>query len=536
MATSAGAIVALGVLAAAPLPLLPQIPAQFSAPFQYEPGLVGFFHQDDTNQRMAQSFGDHQLPGRLSNASTVLSQNWSFIATAGSMHVTVNRVCRVEQGARYTNYFGWLTQPGVKFLGACTPTQKGCPKRACNVWGLAGAGGKMSEEICVDDDNNPVVLKMSGREFLFGLPLTVAPPPESVFKLGPYCDKPAPPCEGGAVQKLEAVVFHPRGKYNIAGQDVGDLLGDTFFLCAAGPKAQSAGQLYSVVSKWSLEVWSGFGQYALCNGYPPKCIGNEKFLVGREAATGFKYLCGQCSDNSEDVGSWFSLSAAGQCKPGQAPDGVKCSWRAVKKIKTVDITCPSFSGFFETCDTESSLPLTASAAKLAQIFAQDDIEAGGCPPITSDAPDAASERHHQGEEEGAPPPPAPAPHAVTISWANATSSKCIDLAGGNTTNGEEVQIWDCNGLADQIWIVNPATGTIQYAADQGKCLDNLGGSSAPGNRVGLWDCTPGDASQQWVYDNATQTITLQVQPAPTPAVCLDLPSGDPTPGNWLEVW
>jgi hypothetical protein len=87
-------------------------------------------------------------------------------------------------------------------------------------------------------------------------------------------------------------------------------------------------QAYEVVSKWSLEVWSGFGQYALCNGYPPKCIGNEKFLVGREAATGFKDLCGQCSDNSQDVGSWFSLSAAGQCKGKTEPDGKSCSWRA----------------------------------------------------------------------------------------------------------------------------------------------------------------------------------------------------------------
>ena len=86
-------------------------------------------------------------------------------------------------------------------------------------------------------------------------------------------------------------------------------------------------------------MWSGFGQYALCNGYPPRCIGTERRFVGREAAAGFKARGGQCSDNSATVGSWFSLTAAGQCGVGAAPDGVACSWRAVRKVKTVDIGC-----------------------------------------------------------------------------------------------------------------------------------------------------------------------------------------------------
>jgi hypothetical protein len=125
---------------------------------------------------------------------------------------------------------------------------------------------------------------------------------------------------------------------------------------------------------------------------------------------------------------------------------------------------------------------------------------------------------------------------VLIVWANATSRKCIDLSGGNTTNGQEVQLWDCNGLANQRWVVNASTGTIQYAANVSKCLDNLGGSTAPGNRVGLWDCIEGDQSQQWSYDALiTQTISLPSATGP-PRVCLDLPAGDPSNGNWLEVW
>lgn len=290
MMTTAAAI-AMAALAAPPPPKLPQIPAQFSCPFQYAPGIVGMFHQDDTNQRSCQTFSDHELPGGLSKVSTGgLLQNWTLVAASGSMHITVNGVCRARRGERYLNYFGWLsTQPGVKFIGRTTVNS-----RQCNAWGVsAGPSAVGGREICVDDDNNPVVLKNGKSEWLFGLPLTVGPPPESVFRLGPYCDKPTPPCEGGAVQRLDAVVFHPRDKYDLAGQDVGDLLGDAFFLCSTGPQANSAGQAYQVVSRWHLEVWSGFGQYALCNGYPPTCIGNERFLVGREAATCFKDQCGQ---------------------------------------------------------------------------------------------------------------------------------------------------------------------------------------------------------------------------------------------------
>jgi hypothetical protein len=124
-----------------------------------------------------------------------------------------------------------------------------------------------------------------------------------------------------------------------------------------------------------------------------------------------------------------------------------------------------------------------------------------------------------------------------ITWANATSKKCIDLAAGNTTNGDEVELWDCNGLIQQQWIVDPAKGTIQLGVDSTKCLDNLGGSTAPGNRVGLWDCIPGDASQQWSYDDSAQTIILKENTTVgANSLCLDLPSADPSNGNWLEIW
>lgn len=35
-------------------------------------------------------------------------------------------------------------------------------------------------------------------------------------------------------------------------------------------------------------------------------------------------------------------------------------------------------------------------------------------------------------------------HTYVITWANATSGWCVDLSGGATSNGTEIELWDCN--------------------------------------------------------------------------------------------
>ena len=440
----------------------PQLPPQFSVPFEYAPGLVGTFYQDQSRSRSAFEFSEDRLPGHLSKCSSAgLMQNWSFITNATSTYGTVNRVCRRQEG-KYTDYFGWVSGPGSLFVGSATGQSLRGQRVPCSVWclqtpspesssqqlsssqchdtlgSLCGraqkastgdclsccgshqqqlqhsgcaeadfdafcAGGapaqpgrsKCALEIYLDASSRPVQLELSGGKQTWRFDpdgFVPGPPPEQKFVKGPYCDKPEPACPNGEIKTIDAVLFHPRGKYNLAGQDVGDLLGDTFFLCTTGSSASSGGSQYSVVSRWTLRVWSGFGEYSLCNGYPPVCMGQETFLVGREAATGWKDRCGQCADNSEDVGSWFSLSAAGECSAGQEPDGKVCSWKAVKKVKTVDVKCPAFAHLFTTCEAESSLPLTASAQVLIQIFASDEPANGGCPPIAHAAADDYTSR------------------------------------------------------------------------------------------------------------------------------------------------
>jgi hypothetical protein len=57
-----------------------------------------------------------------------------------------------------------------------------------------------------------------------------------------------------------------------------------------------------------------------------------------------------------------------------------------------------------------------------------------------------------------------------------------------------VEIWTCNGGANQRWAVN-SNGTIT-GTQSGLCLDVTRASSANGALVELWTCN-GQSNQQW---------------------------------------
>ncbi|MFI7604291.1 RICIN domain-containing protein [Micromonospora sp. NPDC049366] len=73
-------------------------------------------------------------------------------------------------------------------------------------------------------------------------------------------------------------------------------------------------------------------------------------------------------------------------------------------------------------------------------------------------------------------------------------NKCLDASGAGTTNGTQVIIWDCHGGLNQQWNVN-ANGTITNA-QSGLCLDANGAATANGTKIILWSCN-GGLNQQW---------------------------------------
>jgi hypothetical protein len=73
-------------------------------------------------------------------------------------------------------------------------------------------------------------------------------------------------------------------------------------------------------------------------------------------------------------------------------------------------------------------------------------------------------------------------------------NKCLDANGKGTTNGTTVIIWDCNGQTNQQWNLN-SNGTIT-GVQSNLCVDANGAATANGTKLILWACS-GAANQQW---------------------------------------
>ncbi len=73
-------------------------------------------------------------------------------------------------------------------------------------------------------------------------------------------------------------------------------------------------------------------------------------------------------------------------------------------------------------------------------------------------------------------------------------NKCLDASGQGTSDGTAVIIWDCNGQANQQWNVN-SSGSIT-GVQSGKCLDAIGAGTANGTKIQLYSCW-GGSNQQW---------------------------------------
>ena len=251
------------------------------------------------------------------------------------------------------------------------------------------------------------MMGMAGLDFLFKF----APrqewqmsPPNPALLVPPDCDTTAYACDGGRVETMTAYIFHPRAKMTVddqlANQNVGDAMGDSLFICMDAVANHTQLDAYQWISQWELEVWTGFGSYQQCNGYGAGniCKANfgvqgQEWLVGKMAAAGLpppapKGGCtpktcsvGRC-DANPGVGSWYSLPASGQCASGQTPGPQsQCSWRAVRRVKTIDATCPlQTHGMLATCAPGK---LAQSTQILTKAFASSSTSplAGGCPAV-----------------------------------------------------------------------------------------------------------------------------------------------------------
>jgi len=106
------------------------------------------------------------------------------------------------------------------------------------------------------------------------------------------------------------------------------------------------------------------------------------------------------------------------------------------------------------------------------------------------------------------------------------SNRCVDVPGSSTTNGAQVQLWDCHGGANQRWTYTASRELRVYG---NKCLDAFGAGTSNGTAAIIWDCH-GQANQQWNV-NANGTIT-GVQSG----LCLDASGLGTGNGTRIHLW
>lgn len=106
------------------------------------------------------------------------------------------------------------------------------------------------------------------------------------------------------------------------------------------------------------------------------------------------------------------------------------------------------------------------------------------------------------------------------------SNKCVDLPDSNTTNGNRLQIWDCNGTNAQQWQFG-GDGTVRSTIDTNKCWDLPSGNTANGTPIQIYDCN-GGSNQQWT--------TIQNTIQGFGGECVDDPGASTTDGTKLQYW
>jgi hypothetical protein len=106
------------------------------------------------------------------------------------------------------------------------------------------------------------------------------------------------------------------------------------------------------------------------------------------------------------------------------------------------------------------------------------------------------------------------------------SGRCVDVPSSSTTNGTQVNLWDCNGGANQRWTY---TSGKQLQVYGNKCLDASGRGTANGTAAIIWDCN-GQNNQQWNVNSDGSITSVQS------GLCLDASAFGTANGTKVQLW
>jgi hypothetical protein len=109
------------------------------------------------------------------------------------------------------------------------------------------------------------------------------------------------------------------------------------------------------------------------------------------------------------------------------------------------------------------------------------------------------------------------------------AGKCLDVNGATTAAGTQLQVWDCNGGANQRWTRGSAGQLTVYSGSDLRCADASDNGTTNGTPVVIWSCH-GGTNQQWRF-NANGTVT-SVQSG----LCLDVAGAGTANGTKVQLW
>ncbi|MFH9374728.1 endo-1,4-beta-xylanase [Streptomyces anulatus] len=104
------------------------------------------------------------------------------------------------------------------------------------------------------------------------------------------------------------------------------------------------------------------------------------------------------------------------------------------------------------------------------------------------------------------------------------SGRCLDVPNASTTDGTQLQLWDCNSSTGQQWA---STAAGELLVHGNKCLDAAG--TGNGAKVQIYSCWGGD-NQKWRLDSNGSIVGVQS------GLCLDAVGNGTGNGTLIQLY
>ncbi|WP_459647826.1 RICIN domain-containing protein [Kitasatospora sp. Ki12] len=113
---------------------------------------------------------------------------------------------------------------------------------------------------------------------------------------------------------------------------------------------------------------------------------------------------------------------------------------------------------------------------------------------------------------------------------HSSPDQCLDVPRADPSDGNDVELWTCNGGANQKWIPGWDGSLVNVATN--KCLDVVGSNGPPrnGTKVEIWTCN-GGVNQKWQFTTTSGKTRLQLAGT---NLCMDM--NTPRGTSASQVW